>query len=57
MAPIHGNTIPSASQEQLAWPAKSLKPNWFTLVRGIRTRPQYLTRELLQYLMPQDGAL
>lgn len=57
MDPIHGNTIPSANQEQLAWPAKSLKPNWFTLVRGIRTRPQYLTRELLQYLMPQDGAL
>ena len=57
MAPIHGNTVPSASQEQLAWHAKPLKPNWYTLVRGIRTRPQYLTRELLQYLMPQDGAL
>ena len=57
MAPIHGNTVPSASQEQLAWHAKPLKPNWYTLVRGIRTRPQYLTRELLQYLMPQDGTL
>jgi hypothetical protein len=57
MAPIHCNTIPSASQEQLAWPAKSLKPSWYTLVRGIRTRPQNLTRELMLYLIAQSGAL
>lgn len=56
MTPDPGHRTIDLCPGRHAWRARSIKPSWLTRTRGIQTRPQYLTRELLQYLIVQVGA-
>ncbi len=56
MTPEPGHPTIDLCPIRHAWRARSIKPGCLTRTRGIQTRPQYLTRELLQYLMAQVGA-
>lgn len=56
MTPDPGHRTIDLCPARHAWRARSIKPSWLTRTRGIQTRPQYLTRELLQYLMAQVGS-
>lgn len=56
MTPDPGHRTIDLCPARHAWRARSIKPSWLTRTRGIQTRPQYLTRELLQYLIVQVGA-
>lgn len=56
MTPDPGHRTIDLCPTRHTWRARSIKPSWLTRTRGIQTRPQYLTRELLQYLIAQVGA-
>lgn len=56
MTPEPGHPTIDLCQIRHAWRVRSIKPGCLTRTRGIQARPQFLTRELLQYLMAQVGA-
>ena len=56
MPPDPGDRTIDLRPYRHAWRARSIKPSWLTRTRRIQTRPQRLTRDLLQYLIVQVGA-